>query len=177
MFGRRRLPAGARPPLDKDERIVAWAQTAGDGVLVATTRGVWLPGRERRLGWHEIHKAAWSGSTLSLTPAVEVSSREGYTVMADDSLIILSLTDPGDVPYEVRKRVTRSVAYTAHYPLPGATSPESGVRVVARRVPGVDGVTWHVRYDQGVDAHDPDIVSATDELVSACSASFSRADD
>jgi hypothetical protein len=42
--------------------------------------------------------------------------------------------------------------------------------VVARRVPGVDGVTWHVRYDPGTDPDDPAVVSATAELVAEAAA-------
>jgi hypothetical protein len=36
------------------------------------------------------------------------------------------------------------VAYTSRHPLPGG-----GVLVVARRVPGSDGLRWTVRYDPG----------------------------
>ena len=74
--------------------------------------------------------------------------------------MVVALTGPDDVPAEVRERVTRSVAYTAHHPLPGG-----GVRVVARHVPGVDGVVWHVRYDEGTDARDPEVVAQTTGLV------------
>jgi hypothetical protein len=65
----------------------------------------------------------------------------------------------------VRDRVSRSVAYTRHHDVPGG-----GVRVVARRVPGVDGVTWHVRFDEGTDAADPAVAEVTAELVAAASA-------
>jgi hypothetical protein len=130
-----------------------------DGAVVVTTRGLWLQGRER-LGWHEIHKATWAGSRLTVVPAVAVSEADGYTVMADDLPVVVALTDPDDVPAQVRDRVTRSVAYTVHHELPGG-----GVRVVGRRVPGVNGVVWHVRYDEGTDSGDPDIVAHTTELV------------
>jgi hypothetical protein len=60
--------------------------------------------------------------------------------------VSVNLGDPGDVPATVRERVTKSVAYTAHHPLP-----TGGLRVVARRVAGVNGVAWHVRYDDGTD--------------------------
>jgi hypothetical protein len=56
--------------------------------------------------------------------------------------------------------VTRSVAFTAHHPVPGG-----GVRVVARRVAGADGLVWHVRYDDGTDLADPAVAAATAELV------------
>jgi hypothetical protein len=172
---KRKVPADVRAKLDRDERVIASAPTVSassasastalastvdrDSAVVVTNRGLWLPGRDR-LGWHEIHKATWSGPRLTVVPAVAVSEADRYTVMADDVAVVVALTGPGDVPAEVRDRVTRSVAYTAHHPLPGG-----GVRVVGRRVPGVNGVVWHVRYDEGTDAGDPDIVARTDDLV------------
>jgi hypothetical protein len=187
MFGRRkRLPAHARPPLVPDERIVAWASivdrssVGGDRpqVVVATTLGLWLPGRAERLSWAGIHKATWSGSRLTITPAVPVGEAPAYAgmagkapayaVMADGADIVADLEAPGSLPAEVRTRVTRSVALTEHLAVPGG-----GVRVVARRVPGVDGVTWHVRYDPGTDADDPDVAAATAEFVAAFAADFS----
>jgi hypothetical protein len=72
LFRRRpSLPAGSRPPLEGDERIVAWCPVgeSTEQVIVATSHGVWLPSAVERLGWHEIHKAAWSGRELRITPA------------------------------------------------------------------------------------------------------------
>lgn len=162
LLSRRKLPAAARPRLVRDERVIAWASTS-DGpqrAVVVTTLGVWLPDRDR-LGWHQIHKASWSGSQLTIIPAVLVAERDGYDVMADGPPVSADLVDPRDVPEEIRKRVTRSVAQTFHEALPGG-----GVRVVARRTPGVNGVRWHVRYDDGTDRDDPAVVAATEELVS-----------
>ncbi len=166
MFGRRKLPGKLRPALEKAERVIAWARVA-DGpnqVVVVTTLGLWLPGRGR-LGWHQIHKATWSGSRLTVIPSVPVTAAEpstapAYTVMADDTPVTLQLADPGDVPHEVRQRVTRSVAYTAHHPFD-----VGGVRVVGRRVAGVDGLQWHVRYDEGTDATDASVIATTAEHV------------
>ncbi|HEY8471516.1 MAG TPA: hypothetical protein VIL37_02640 [Natronosporangium sp.] len=163
MFGRRRrLPAELRPALDRDERVLAWAHTAPDAVVVATNLGLHLPGRDGRLGWHEIHKASWTGRELIVVPGAVVEERAGYVVMADQPPITVALPDPGDVPPVVRTRVTRSVSFSSHHLVPGG-----GVRVVARRVPGVDGVSWAVRYDQGTDPHGPGVVDATDQLVAS----------
>jgi hypothetical protein len=203
VFGwRRRLPARLRPPLERDERVLAWARPGGatvaapgaiDGVpalaaagevLVATNRGLWLPfgqpepgfgGGEqvaprneapRRLGWEEIHKAAWSGRELSITSAAVVAAADGYTVMADQPVLRYTLPEPGDLPHEVHARVTRSVAYTAHHSLPTG----GGVRVAARRVPGTDGLRWTVRYDGGADADDPVVREATTQYVAQAQA-------
>src|SRR5262245_24884852 len=115
MFGRqRRLPAERRPPLDRDERVLAWASPADStDVIVATNRGLWLPDESgpRRLAWSEIHKAAWSGQQLVITPAAEVTTIKEYAVMADQPSLRYTLPEPGDLPHQVRARVTRSVAY------------------------------------------------------------------
>lgn len=145
MFRRRKLPADARPPLADDERVLAWASTAGEAVVVVTNLGLWLPGTTgaTRLGWHEIHKATWSGRALQVVPAWEVAEHETYVEMADAKPLTVTLLDPDKVPEQVRVRVTKSVAYTSHHPLPGG-----GVRVAARRVAGQDGLRWTVRYDE-----------------------------
>jgi hypothetical protein len=166
FFRRRPLPAADRPPLDRDERVVAFAPAEG-GHIVLTNLGIWLPGSPSRLGWHEIHKASWSGRELSLVPAEVVADAEDYTVVADRPPSSFVLTDPGRVPEQVRSRVNKSIAYTAHHPLAGG----GGVRVVARRVPGVNGLRWTVRYDRpGDDA--PAIVAA---LVAAARAGVAGA--
>lgn len=165
-FLRRRpkLAADRRPPLEPDERILAWAAT-GEGptapVVVGTNRGLWLPERGR-LGWHEIHKAAWSGRELRITPAEAAEERDGYTVLVDGPVTTYLLLDPGELPDQVRTRVTRSVAYTSHHRLP-----VGGVRVVGRRVSGRDGLSWAVRYDSGTPVESEPVVSATDDLVRA----------
>ena len=159
LFRRRRMPAELRPPLTADERVVAWSGS-DSGALAATNRGLWLP-PDSFLSWHEIHKAVWDGTTLAVTPASEVASRDGYAVVADAAPVSFRLRDPGELPHQVRARVTRSVGYSAHHRLPGG----GGARVAARRVPGVDGLRWTVRYDPGVDPSDPDVVAVTDRIV------------
>ncbi|WBB95362.1 hypothetical protein O7543_28940 [Solwaraspora sp. WMMA2080] len=163
-----RLPADQRPPLDRDERLLAWSGTA-TGTLVVTNRGLWLPGRDTRLGWHQVHKAVWSGERLVVTPAETVSEHDGYTVVADGPAISLDLSDPGDVPDQVRTRVTRSVGYSMHHQLDGG-----GARVVGRRVSGIDGLSWTVRYDASVDTDADWLPDRTAELVAAARASVEQ---
>jgi hypothetical protein len=163
LFRRRpKLPAALRPALEAEERVLAWAFVGepGDQVLVATNRGLWLPGAGR-LGWHEIHKVAWSGRELLVTPAEMAQQRNGYTVQVDAPVRGFLLLEPGELPDQVRTRVTRSVAYTSHHPLP----PHGGVRVVGRRVSGVDGLSWAVRYDAKTAVDAEPIVEFTDQLV------------
>jgi hypothetical protein len=161
----RRLPRAVRSRLERNERVIAWTGADG-GPVVATNLGVWLPGRDSRLGWHQIHKVTWGGSRLTVIPSTLVTEEDGYAVMADDEAVDLVLADPADIPAQVRQRVTRSVAYTQHYPLP-----DGGVRVVGRRVPGVNGLAWHVRYDEGTDVESPDVAATTAELVAAAAGS------
>lgn len=161
LFGRRKLPAGKRPGLARDERIVAWAGATGEDVVVATNLGLWLPGAPERIGWHEIHKVTWSGRQLAVVAAREVRDAGDYTVMADLPPVVVTLLDPDHVPEQVRSRVNKSVAYTVHHPLPDG----GGVRIVARRVPGVNGVRWTARYDEGVDADLPEVAKVTADLV------------
>jgi hypothetical protein len=158
---RPKLPAALRPALEKDERVLAWAAVNDDQALVATNRGLWLPERVR-LGWHEIHKAAWSGRELRITPAEVARERDGYSVLVDAPVVSFLLLDPGELPDQVRTRVTRSVAYTTHYPLPAG-----GVRVVGRRVSGVDGLSWAVRYDSGTPVDLEQVVQITEEMVAS----------
>ncbi|GAB3069169.1 hypothetical protein [Micromonospora schwarzwaldensis] len=175
LFRRRsKLPPAGRPPLAADERVLAWAAAGngeGDGVLVASNRGLWLPGRAERLGWHDVLKAVWSGRELTVTPAEPVTERDGYLVVADAPAETHLLLDPGELPHQVRTRVTGSVAYTAHHPVPGGAG-----RIAARRVPGVDGLTWTVRYDPGTPADDEAVVAETGRLVAEARAAATPAD-
>ncbi|MFI1194316.1 hypothetical protein ACH4T9_13820 [Micromonospora sp. NPDC020750] len=169
LFNRRpKLPPAARPPLADDERVLAWAAVGdgdGDGVVVASNLGLWLPGRGHRLGWHDILKAGWSGRELTVTPAERVAERDGYLVVADCPAETYLLLDPGELPHQVRTRVTNSVAYTEQHPVPGGAG-----RIAARRVPGEDGLTWTVRYDPGTPADDEPVVAETDRLVATARA-------
>ncbi|MEU8817822.1 hypothetical protein [Actinoplanes sp. NPDC048796] len=173
LFRRRpSLPAALKPALDAEERVVAWAAVEPEHAVVVTNHGLWLPPGER-LGWHEIHKAAWSGRELRITPAEVAEERDGYTVMADGPVRAFLLLDPGQVPDQVRMRVSKSVAYTNHHPVQVSTNrPDKpflvgGVRIVARRVSGRDGLSWTVRYDAGTPASHATVIDVTGTLVSA----------
>lgn len=174
---RSKLPAERRPAFDRDERVLAWAPTSADDTVIATNLGLWWGGV--RTGWHEIDKVTWDGSVLVVIPAVITHERDGYTVIADGTPVRFVLADPDHLPNQVRLRVTNSVSYPVHYELPGD---EQGAGcgtlwLAGRRVPGIDGLTWVVRYDQGTDGEDPAVVAATDELVAATRADVAAAQD
>jgi hypothetical protein len=137
-----------------------WAGGA-EPVVVVTTLGLWLPGAAGRLGWHEIHKVTWSGRQLVVVAAREVGADDGYTIVADEPATVHTLDQPDRVPPQVRARVTKSIAYTRHAPLDGG----GGVRVVARRVPGINGLRWTVRYDDGTDVAADGVREVTAGLV------------
>jgi hypothetical protein len=165
-----KLPTALRPALDPDERLLAWAAVGENQALIATNRGLWLPDG-RRLGWHEIHKAVWSGRELRITPAEVAEDRHGYTVQVDGPVQSFLLLTPGELPDQVRTRVTRSVAYTTHHPMPAG-----GVRVVGRRISGRNGLSWAVRYDAGTPVTLDAVIELTDELVSAAQGATSPSD-
>jgi hypothetical protein len=171
LFRRRvKLPADAGVTLDPDERVIAWSRTQAGPYVVATDHGLRLPDRER-LDWHRIHKAVWSGRELTVTPGEVVEERDGYDVMADAPALTVLLIEPREVPQQVRARVTGSVSYTSHHPVDGG-----GVRVVARKVRGRDGLAWSVRYDPGTETSTPEVVAATGALVAEARAATTPTD-
>lgn len=169
MFGRRRkLSAALTPTLERDERVLAWAAVE-DTAIVATNRGLWLPGSTERLGWHRIHKATWRDGVLTVTPSTSEAAEDAdFAVVADTEPVTVVLTDPSELPKRVRERVTASVAYTSRHPLPGG----GAARVVARRVSGRDGLSWSVRYEGDVDSADPAVASVAAELVATARTSL-----
>jgi hypothetical protein len=161
---REKPPAEAVARLDRDERVVAWADTTG-GTVLATPLGLWLPGYDQRLPWHLIDKATWKNDVLTLVPAVDT----GDGVLREQAPRAVRVTVPRDLPNTVRVRVQKAIAFTRHHPLPG-DGPRRGVRVVGRRVPGQDGVTWQLVFDAGVDEADPAVRAAAAEYVQAAKA-------
>jgi hypothetical protein len=161
-FRRGRPPAAALATLEPGERVTAWGRTADDEVIIATPLGLWVP-ETGRLGWHEIHKARWDSGVLTLVPGVEAEAG----VREDAPPRRYLLAEPRNLPAEIRTRVTRSVAFTAHHQLGSG-----GVRIVARRVPGRDGLDWVVRYDPGT-VRGPEDDQVVAELMAAAQAAAS----
>jgi hypothetical protein len=146
---RRNPPApAAAKKLAGSERVLAWAVTATDAVLVATPVGLWWPsaavdedtaGEPELLPWWRIDKAVWRDEVLTITAAD-----------ADDLLLVerrpmaQRLSDPGNLPAVIRKRIEGSIRKTERVSLPSGE-----VRVVARTVAGKDGLTWLARLEGG----------------------------
>src|SRR5207245_10888414 len=122
------------------ERTLAVGDTA-DAPVVATNVGLWLPDGSswRRLGWQDVVKATWTGDSLQL---IEGTVDGG--LITDLPARAVALSDPRNLPAGVRLRVEASIARWEQVQVPGGNA-----RLVARRVPGVDGLTWTARLDTG----------------------------
>ena len=155
-------PVEAVARLDPDERVVSWAPVS-TGAVVATPLGLWLPGHPDRLAWHLIDKATWQNDILTIIPALDA----GDGVLVEQPPRAVRLDRPRDIPQTVRVRVQKAIAFTRHHPLPGpeGRGVRRGVRVVGRRVPGQDGVTWQLVFDDGVDRNDPVVRATAAEFV------------
>ena len=163
----------ARPPepvrvavlasTDPDERVLAWGTLArGGGWLVATSRGLRVVPSQvtsvedadvEVLPWHEIGSAKWvatadGGGRFQVVPLAEVEPG----VQARQPEVRHALSDAGDLPAVVRRRVDQTVVASQRSPLPGG----GGVLLVARRIPGLPAREWTVVFDDDARRSDPD---------------------
>ncbi|MBB5957833.1 hypothetical protein FHS29_004428 [Saccharothrix tamanrassetensis] len=136
-------PDGFTGGLAPDEHVLASA-AVGDGFLVASTLGLWLPG-PRRVGWHLVSKASWSGTALTVVEAEEDGAAGQAVLLRDLPPQRFPLAEPGKVPEVVHARVTGSIRSREH-------RADVGAWFVQRKVPGRDGVVLQVRPDAGADA-------------------------
>lgn len=148
-----RLPAGVTLPLGAQERLTAVGSLVDGATIATTNRGLWLAGADAALTWDRIHMVRWQRPTLRITPGAHVGDLEdglddelgeGIEVVADQPDLRLELDNSADLAEEIRVRVVASVVYAVHHSPPG-------VFVVARRVPGRDGLRWAVRFDADCD--------------------------
>ena len=170
----------ARPPepvrvavlasTDPDERVLAWGTLVRDGGwLVATSRGLRVVPPEVTsvedaealdpcapggvLPWHQIGSAKWlatpdGGGRFEVVRLTEVEPG----VQARQPEVRHVLSDSGDLPAVVRRRVDQTVVARQRSPLPGG----GGVLLVARRLPGQPGREWTVVFDDDAQRSDPD---------------------
>ncbi|SFT82736.1 hypothetical protein SAMN05660657_03338 [Geodermatophilus amargosae] len=148
---------------DPDERVLAWGVLVrGQGWLVATSRGLRVVPEDLPLdraadvgvlAWHEVGSARWSatkdgGGTFTVSALTEVEPG----VQAREPAERHALSDAGDLPAVVRRRVDQTVVASRRSPLPGG----GGVVLVARRVPGQAVREWTVVFDDDADRTDPE---------------------
>jgi hypothetical protein len=143
LFTRReRPPADLVARLDPDDRVLSWADTANDQVVLASRFGVWWPAPEgpRLIRWQYIDKAVWRDGVISVIEADLVDD----ALLVDRAPVSAVLTRPRDLPPTVRKRVEANIVRSEVLTVNGGV-----VRFVARREPGRDGVTWWARLEPG----------------------------
>ena len=145
---------------DPDERVLAWGTLARDeGWLVATSRGLRIVSLEvtsvldaEVLPWHEVAEARWSATTDGGGRFEVVRLAEAEPgVQARQPVVRHVLSDAGDLPAVVRRRVDETVVASQRSPLPGG----GGVLLVARRIPGQPGREWTVVFDDDAQRSDP----------------------
>lgn len=154
LFHRRDVPpAAALAGLDRDERVVSWADTSDGEVVVATPRGLWWPdptGALRLIGWQHVAKVVWHERVLAVTEAEVVDD----LLMLDRPPVSTELAVPRDLPPKVRARVEANIVRSEVAPVVGGSA-----RFVARKVPGEDGLRWWARLEDGT-ADSPEARSA-----------------
>lgn len=155
----RGLPRRAERPdlvVAAGERVLAWAVT-GDGVTVGGTRDAFYA--PERVPWEQVEAADWDRETETL----RVSEVGAWGSARPEH--VFELREPGRLVQLIRERVTASVVYQRHVPITG----RRGLRVIARRAPGLAGdLTWVFEYDEGVDPDDPFVqLAAAEALVAA----------
>jgi hypothetical protein len=168
------LSRRGRPPvemtqlLDADERMVSFADTADGAVVVATSRGLWwpFPSGPRRIGWHLIDKAVWRDGVLTVTEAEVVNE----LLLVERDPVSLALEVPRNLPPTVRKRVQNSVMRSELAAVPGGAA-----RFVARRVPGINGISWWARL-QADTPDSPVVRAAVSARIAALEAAWNAAD-
>lgn len=167
LLRRDRPPPHVAAGLDPDDRLLSWAAVSGGGFLVASRLGL-RPPDGCRIAWHVIDKAVWRDGKLTVTEAAEVAPQ----VLAAVPTVSYSLAEPRDLPAVVRSRVTSSIAYTSRHSLASGGS----VQIIARRVPGQDGLTWSMRFARAADRDDPALRAAADQLLADARANATPAD-
>lgn len=149
LFGRReRRPNTVLAVLDKDERLLSWADTATGAVVAATSRGLRWPAEDgpELIPWHLVNTVRWQAGTLTVTSARVVDD----VFLEDLSPTSVRLSEPRDLPPVIRKRVEASIVRSELAAVSGGA-----VRFVARRMPGRDGVAWWARLEPGTPDTEP----------------------
>ncbi len=146
---------------DPDERVLAWGSLVRDGGwLVATSRGLRVVPPQvtsvtdaEVLPWHEVGSAKWlatsdGGGRFEVVRLAEVEPG----VQARQPEVRHVLSEAGDLPAVVRRRVDQTVVASQRSPLPGG----GGVLLVARRIPGQPAREWTVVFDDDAQRSDPE---------------------
>jgi hypothetical protein len=123
------------------DRRLAWAVTEDGLALVASPTCLHVG--EEQIAWEQVEKVGWADPVLRITEIAEV---EGT-----GTVHLWELAEDHHLAENVRERVTASVAWSDLR----ALQPEGKVRLVGRRVPGEELLTWQVVWQAGTDPSDP----------------------
>lgn len=130
---------------------------AADGSeVVGTDRALHL-GVATVLAWHQVDRARWARDDHTLevvTLPTGAAPAQTYRVQ---------IPEPGRLPELVRERVTSNILVSERVVLAGRV----GARIVARRMPGAEGVRWSVIYDQDDAPVDPDVPAAARDAIAS----------
>jgi len=139
---RERPPAEVVALLAADDRIVSWAPTLAGGAVAASRFGLWWPepAGPRRINWELIDNATWHNDTVTV---IEANLVDGL-LLVDRAPVSVELAQARDLPPTIRRRVQSSVVSSEL-----VTGGGIAMRVVGRRVPGRDGVSWWARLEPG----------------------------
>lgn len=139
----RRAPTEVKALLASDERPLAWSPTSPDGWAVASPGRFVCTALELDHSWVRILGASWDQPVLELT----LWTPDGPVVRR------MSVIDGEVLPQVVRERIMASLIVQRHVPIRA----DKGVRLLARRDPGTDAVTWQKVLDPGLDGADPGV--------------------
>jgi hypothetical protein len=111
--------------------------------VLASRFGLWWPDPDgpHRIGWECVDKATWSEGVLRVVEADIVDD----LLLVDREPVSVRLQVARDLPPTVRKRVEASVVSSEL-----VTGGGVAMRIVGRRVPGQDGVSWWARLEPGI---------------------------
>ncbi|MFN2540192.1 MAG: hypothetical protein ABR549_18845 [Mycobacteriales bacterium] len=135
---RRPIPEAVRAVHD---RRLAWGLTDDGVALVASPTCLHVDGE--RIDWLAVEKVGWAPPVLRLTEIAEV---EGTGLVH-----LWQLAEDHRLAETIRERVTASVGWSDVRTL----HPAGAVRLVGRRVPGQDVLTWQTVWQEGTDPSDP----------------------
>jgi hypothetical protein len=139
------------------ERLLAVARGAGGELLAATDRALYHQASQSwaRLGWEEVGQVGWDNQRrilmlTGLTPSVRART-------------VLCLARDWGLPEVAAERAGAAKVFDQRISLNGG----AGARVVARRLPGGQGVKWLVVLDHGLDPADPQLRAELESALTA----------
>lgn len=143
------MPASVRA-VETDDRRLAWALTPDGTALVATATA--LHAGSLRLPWQQVERVGWEPPVLTVAEVAEV---EGAGAVHH-----WELAEDAHLAQTVRACVTSSVGWSDQRKVGNGS-----VRLVGRRIPGQELLTWQVVWAPGTDSHDPVTVAQVDAWV------------